>query len=178
MVFLASCGADSTSKVQPCEDDSLTVVDEENTIAVSDSAEFDCQSDFCNELKSNSKEMTDDQRIKLLADAEFWKADTLTKQQYIVLFNYLRDHQNEAFDDQIGDFLFEHFQNKSHFADFDVYYKQYSDPNILEALTFRIISSWKNENESITEKAFKNKFNYLYNKGCIKYLRMLESLEK
>lgn len=180
LMVLASCGSEPTTTIQPCESDSLTVVDEEAAFEESvDSLKIDCDSLFCAELSANMKKMTDDQRVSQLASSSFWtSADTLTRQQYILLFNYLIDHQNEKFDDQIGDFIFEHFQSKAHFEDFDTYYKQYSDPCILEALTFSIISSWKNESESITEKDFKSKFRYLYNNGCVKYFRMLESLEK
>lgn len=179
LLVLASCGAESDSKIEPCEADSVTVVDEESeTMENGDSIRFECDSLFSAELSTNLKTMSDDQRVKLLSESKFWLADTLNRQQYIVLFNYLLDHQNEEYDAQIEDFIFEHFQRKSNFVIFDSYYKQYTDPCILEALTFDIITAWKNENESITEKAFKNKFRYLYNNGCLKYYRMLESLEK
>ena len=180
LLFLTACGTEpNTNKVQPCEDDSVTVVDEASEIVVSgDSATFTCDIDFCRELKKNMEQTTEEQRIQQLANNQFWAADTLTSQQYAVLFNYLLDHQENKYDDQIGDFIFEYFQTNVRFRDFDHYYDQYPNPNILEALTFSIVSSWKNENESITEKAFKTKFGYLYSKCCIKYLMMLESLEK
>lgn len=177
-VCITSCGNTGNVGVNDNDSDSITVVDESETEEVQDSLCLGHDSLFCIDLAKNITEMSDVARVNLLADSKFWSEDTLSKQQYIVMFNYLIDHQYVEKDEQIADFMFEHFKSDASFKEFDAYYKLYPDPLILETLTFELMSAWSNENESISESDFKSKFRYLSSNGCMKYFRTLKALEK
>ncbi len=178
ILVLTSCGNVSL-KSDGRTADSITVAN------ISDSmpdgaqpAGFAYDSAYCAELSANVKRMSDVDRIGTLANSSFWASDSLSREQSLLLMNYLIEHQESDKDAAIADFMFEYFQSEEHFKNFDSYFKLYSDASILESLTFEIMSAWSNENESISEDDFKSKFKYLYDNDCLKYFKTFTSLEK
>lgn len=178
LLFLLSCGGGQITPAAVDGDaDSITVVDELDAGEGVDSSRICRDSAFCDELARNMKVMTDAQREARLAESSFWQEDTLSREQYVVLFNYLTDHQSDGKAELIADFMYEHFNSSESFSHFDAYFRLNPDSAILESLTFDLISAWSNENEDISESDFKSKYRYLHKKGCVKYLKTLMALE-
>ena len=176
LVFVSACSNSRHSSSLAGNGDSVTVLDAPD--GESESASSVNGTAFKQEMQLNRKNMTDAMRVSKLSNPDFWNVDTLDRKSYVLLFNYLIDHEKNNMDDQINDFEFEYFRNSSHFIGFDKYFKQNPDDGILEALTYDIIHSWSNENENISEKDFKTNFQYLYEKGCMKYFKTIEQLDE
>lgn len=174
---LLACGNHSTNNSGDGQDSDVVINENDDVAADSDSIDFAYDEEFANELAENQKDDSDEDRACALAEAGFWEGDSLEHDQYVILFNYLLDHNESELEGPIADFIFEYFKSDNHCKEFDSYFKLYSDPSLLESLTFEILSSWSNENESISESDFKAKFPYLFGNGCVKYFKSFMALE-
>ena len=171
--YAASCVSNAGSETGgEGETDSITVSDFADSL-MADSTSFQ------RAVLRNRRNMNNAEREKTLADPDFWKNDTLNEKQYAILFNYLiLNDKEETGNEQITDFIYQYYKADRHFDEFDMYFAQTPNEGILESLTFNILVGWSNEDENISEAAFKRRYKYLTKHGCLKYFKTMEQLEQ